>query len=206
MAIRGGYGMFYEHGNGNEANSESLENSPPLAYAAQQNNIVGYTAIGGASGSVAPQFPLGVTAIPTQARWPYVQQWHFDIQREIARSTVATVSYVGSKGTRLTRLNDLNQLHPTFSSQNPFKQGETYQGSAVDCAANPDAYGVPQGATTPSGVPVPYVAGVNGGPPSGPAVNLAVAEGCVGAGADPFRPYPGYGDITNCLLYTSRCV
>jgi len=197
MAIRGGYGMFYEHGNGNEANSESLENSPPLAYAAQQNNIVGYTAIGGASGSAAPQFPLGVTSIPTKARWPYVQQWHFDIQREIARSTVATVSYVGSKGTRLTRLNDLNQLHPTFSSQNPFKQGETYQGSAVDCAANPDAYGVPQGATTPSGVPVPYVAGVNGGPPSGPAVNLAVAEGCVGAGADPFRPYPGYGDITN---------
>jgi|CZKK01.1.fsa_nt_gi hypothetical protein len=196
MAVRAGYGMFYEHGNGNEANSESLENSPPLAYAAQQNNIVGYPNIG-VTGTAAPQFPLGVTAIPTKARYPYVQQWHFDIQQEIARSTVATVSYVGSKGTHLTRETDLNQLQPTPAALNPFKKGETYQGSSTDCAANPDGYGVPTTATTPSGVLVPYIAGVNGGPPSGPAVNLAVAEGCVGAGPDPFRPYPGYGDIAN---------
>ncbi len=30
MAIRGGYGIFYEHTNGNEGNSESLEGSAPL--------------------------------------------------------------------------------------------------------------------------------------------------------------------------------
>jgi Carboxypeptidase regulatory-like domain len=40
-AVRGGYGIFYEHGNGNENGTESLENSPPLAFAAQQNNIPG---------------------------------------------------------------------------------------------------------------------------------------------------------------------
>jgi carboxypeptidase family protein len=194
-AIRGGYGMFYEHGNGNEANSESLENSPPLAYAAQQNNIVGYPNIGGVGGTAAPQFPLGVNAVPTKAQWPYVQQWHFDIEHDVARNTIATISYVGSKGTHLTRQTDLNQLHPTPSSQNPYKAGESFTGN--ECGQNPDAYGVPQSATTPSGVPIPYVAGVNGGPPSGPAVNVAVAEGCVGAGADPFRPYPGYGDISN---------
>jgi hypothetical protein len=61
----------------------------------------------------------------------------------------------------------------------------------------PDKYGVPTQALTPSGVLIPYTAGVNGGPPSGPAVNVAVAQGCVGAGADPFRPFPGYGDISN---------
>jgi len=195
MAIRAGYGMFYEHGNGNEANTESLENSPPLAYAAQQNNIVGYPNIGGSGGTAAPQFPLGVTAVPTQAKFPYVQQWHFDIQQEIARSTVATVSYVGSKGTHLTRQTDLNQLRPVPASSNPFKQGETYQGASVDCAGTTDpfGYGVPTNATTPSGVPVSYT--VVNGLPSGPAVNLAVAEGCSSAGADPFRPYPGYGDI-----------
>ncbi len=191
MAIRGGYGMFFEHGNGNEANSESLENSPPLAYAAQQNNIVGYTNIGG--GTAAPQFPLSVTAVPTTAQFPYVQQWHFDFQREFARSTVATVSYVGSKGTHLTRQTDLNQLRP--AAVNPYKAGETFTGA--ECSQNPDAYGVPQSATTPSGVAIPYLAGVNGGPPSGAAVNVAVAQGCVGAGADPFRPYQGYGDIAN---------
>ncbi|HUA15583.1 MAG TPA: carboxypeptidase regulatory-like domain-containing protein [Verrucomicrobiae bacterium] len=189
-AVRGGYGIFYEHGNGNEANTESLENSPPAAYAAQQNNIVGYENIG--SGSSQPQFPLGVNAIPTKARWPYVQQWHLDLQHEIAPNTVATISYVGSKGTKLTRVTDLNQLYP--ASPNPYQAGETFTGN--ECGQNPDAYFVPQNATTPSGAAVPYNVGSNG-IPYGPAVNVAVAEGCVPAAADPFRPYPGYGDITN---------
>ncbi len=30
MAIRGGYGVFFEHTNGNEGNTESLEGSPPV--------------------------------------------------------------------------------------------------------------------------------------------------------------------------------
>ena len=189
-ALRGGYGIFFEHGNGNEANTESLENSPPLAYAAQQLNIVGYPNIG-VSGTSSPQYPLGVTAIPTKAQWPYVQQWHLDLQHELARSTVATISYVGSKGTRLTREVDLNQLYP--ANPNPYTFGQTFTGT--ECAANPDAYDVPQNAVTPSGVPIPYTPGVNGGPPSGPAVNVAVANSCVPAGADPFRPYPGYSSI-----------
>ncbi len=194
-AIRGGYGIFFEHGNGNEANTESLENSPPLAYAAQQLNIVGYSNIGG--GTAATQAPLSVNAIPTKAQWPYVQQWHLDLQHEIARDTVATISYVGSKGTRLTRVTDLNQLYPVAASANPFTAGQTFQGASTDCpAATADIYGVPTAATTPTGVAVGYNVGANG-IPYGPAVNLAVAEGCSTAGADPFRPYPGYGDISN---------
>jgi Carboxypeptidase regulatory-like domain len=189
-AIRGGYGIFFEHGNGNEANTESLENSPPLAYAAQQLNIQGYTNIG-VSGTASPQYPLGVTSIPTKAQWPYVQQWHLDLQRELARSTVATISYVGSKGTHLTRETDLNQLYP--ANPNPYTPGQTFTGT--ECNATLDNYFVPTNATTPSGVPIPYTPGVNGGPPSGPAVNVAVANGCVPAGADPFRPFPGYGSI-----------
>ena len=196
-AVRGGYGIFFEHGNGNEANTESLENSPPLAYAAQQNNIVGYTNIG--KGAAQPQFPLGVTAVPTKAQWPYVQQWHLDVQQELARNTIATVSYVGSKGTRLTRETDLNQLYP--ASPNPYTAGQTFTGS--ECSANPDSYFVPQNAVTPSGTPIPYKAGVNGGPPSGPAVNVAVANGCVPAGADPFRSYPGYGSIAHLQMASS---
>ena len=85
-----------EHANGNEGNTESLENSPPLANAVLQNNVFGYAAVGG--GTLGPQFPLTVNAIPTKAIWPYMQQWHLDIQRELVSNTVATVSYVGSKG------------------------------------------------------------------------------------------------------------
>jgi hypothetical protein len=167
-AIRAGYGIFFEHGNGNEANSESLENSPPLAYAAQQNNVVGYQNIGGG----ATQFPLSVNSIPTKAVWPYVQQWHLDIQHNIAQRTVATLSYVGSKGTHLNRLSNLNQIPSVPLSQNPYKPGEAI--GANDCSLG----------TTPSGVPITGQA----------LINLNVAA--CGANPDLYRPFPGYGDIS----------
>jgi Carboxypeptidase regulatory-like domain len=179
-AIRGGYGIFFEHGNGNEANSESLENSPPLAFAAQQNNIVGYQNIG-AGNTASTQLPLSVNSIQTKAVWPYVQQWHLDIQRDIARGTVATLSYVGSKGTHLNRVSNLNQLHPIPSSQNPYKVGEPIGGS--DCGTAFDANHVPTAAKTPSGVLVTGQA----------AIQLGISA--CGTNADLFRPFPGYGDI-----------
>jgi len=176
-AIRGGYGIFFEHANGNEGNTESLENSPPLANAAQRNNIMGY-----AASAQQVQLPLSVNAIPTKARWPYVQQWHFDVQHEIVRNTVATVSYVGSKGTHLNRQTDLNQLRAVPLSQNPYKLGEPI-GGGVDANGNPlhDDCGT---LTTPSGVPVTGQA----------AINLQVE---CGTNPDPFRPFVGYGDIAH---------
>jgi hypothetical protein len=194
-AIRGGYGIFFEHANGNEGNTESLENSPPLANAEQRNNISGYTG----SGQAQAQLPLSVNAIPTKAVWPYVQQWHFDVQHEIVRSTVATVSYVGSKGTHLNRQTDLNQLRAVSLSENPYKPGETY--GANDCGTNvgTDQFGVPVDGFTPSGVSIPY-----GGPGVlSPAVNVGIAA--CGTNPDPFRPFPGYGDIAH-LEYKASSV
>ena len=203
-AIRGGYGIFYEHTNGNEASTESLEGSPPGAVTTQQLYISGYTNIGGTGGAAAQVFPLNVTSIPTKTFWPNMQQWHFDVQHDIAHNTVATVSYVGSKGTHLTRQSDLNQLYPTPLSQDPYKPGEAItsnpNGNSPDCGANFDTYGVPMNGMTPSGVAVPYA--TNGaGLPVGPAVNLGVAA--CGTLADPLRPYPGYGSITYMQLESS---
>ena len=194
-AIRGGYGIFFEHANGNEGNTESLENSPPLANAVQQNNIIGpagpsgaptsgYPLIGTSAGQPAQQLPLSVNAVPTKAVWPYMQQWHFDVQQEVLRNTVATVSYVGSKGTHLNRQTNLNQLHPLPLSQNPYKPGEPIGGTdpnnpTDDCNTF----------TTPSGVALTGQA----------AINLAVA---CGADASPFRNFLGYGDI-NHLEYAA---
>ncbi|MHB8736246.1 MAG: outer membrane beta-barrel protein, partial [Terriglobales bacterium] len=76
-AIRGGYGVFFEHTNGNEGNTESLEGSAPLVLSPTAFNIVGYGNIGAGGGNLL--FPLGVTAIPGRAIWPYVQQWHLDL-------------------------------------------------------------------------------------------------------------------------------
>jgi len=195
-AIRGGYGIFFEHANGNEGNTESLENSPPLANAAQRNNIIGYSG----SGQAQAQLPLTVNAIPTKAKWPYIQQWHFDVQHEIVRNTVATVSYVGSKGTHLNRQTDLNQLRSV--SQNPYNPGEaispeiTYPDGTTassDCGPTDpstgtffqNSFGVPTQGSTGSGAPIQGSA----------AVNLGIAA--CGTNPDPFRPFPGYGDIAH---------
>ena len=182
-AIRGGYGVFFEHTNGNEANTESLENSPPLATTSQQLFIQGYANIGSSGGTLSPVFPLSVTAVPTKAIWPYVQQWHLDIQHEVLRNTVLTASYVGSKGTHLTRTSDLNQLQPLPLSLNPYKVGEALQ-TGIDPLTglpNHDDCGTQ---TTPSGAAITGQA----------AVNLSVA---CGADANPLRPFVGYASINH---------
>ena len=173
-ALRGGYGLFFDHSNGNEANAESLEGTPPLQQTLTQFNIVGpggtsgYTSIGGAG----LLFPQSVTAIETKALWPYVQQWNLDVEQELMPNTVATISYVGSKGTHLNLQSDLNQLQPIPAAQNPYVPGEAI--GPNDCATS----------TTPDGVPITGQA----------ATNLAVA--CF-TDPDPFRPFLGLSDITS---------
>ena len=191
-ALRAGYGIFYEHANGNEANTESLENSPPLAFAVTQNNIVGYQNIGAGLAGSAPIFPLSVISIPNTTTWPYIQQWHLDVQHELPGKVVATASYVGSKGTHLGRQLDINQLAPV--SQNPYTPGETF--GANDCN-NPDAFGVPQSGVTPNGAPISYAGlGV-----LSPAAHVGIAN--CGALADPFRTYKGYADVSRLQFAAS---
>ncbi len=46
-AIRGGYGIFFEHANGNEANTEGMEGqTSPLLQSSTQINVLGYQNIG----------------------------------------------------------------------------------------------------------------------------------------------------------------
>jgi hypothetical protein len=185
-AIRGGYGIFFEHTNGNEADTEALESSPPLVQVPTQYNIRGYTSIGPAAGSTPLLFPLSVVSIPDKAIWPYVQQWHFDIQHDVARNTVATISYVGSKGTHLGRKYELNQLHPVPASQNPYVQQGLGPISSADCASISESI-------NGSGQVIPS-ASVNGVPASQQvAAHLAIA--CA-VDVNPFLPFRGVGSIT----------
>ncbi len=127
-AVRGGYGIFFDHTNGEEANAENLEGTPPLVQEPTQFNIVGYNNVGG-QGLL---FPLSTISIPTQVIWPYVQQWHLDIQRDVVKNTIATISYVGSKGTHLTLIHELNQLAPVPASENPFLPGQPITDTICD--------------------------------------------------------------------------
>jgi hypothetical protein len=185
MAIRGGYGIFFEHTNGNEGNTESLEGSAPFALNASQFNVPGYTNIGGGGGTI-PFFPLGVTSIPNKAVWPYVQQWHLDVQKELPWNVVVTTSYVGSKGTHLTLESNTNQIFPVSGAANPYASGEVI--TAADCA--PEVASINTGAN----VPVPSTTS-SGAPITGQAAtNLFVA---CGGNPDPLRPnFPGFGRVT----------
>lgn len=168
-AIRGGYGIFYDHMNGDEVNTESLEGTPPLAQTPSVFNIVGYQNVGGTE----LNFPLGINALEGQIFWPYVQQWNLNVQHNIGANTVLSVAYVGSKGTHLTDERDLNQLMPVPLSENPFGPGQPI--ASALCTAGP-----------------PYV--VNGNTVTGEAaINLGVA---CGNDPNPYRPFIGYGNIT----------
>jgi hypothetical protein len=174
-AIRGGYGIFYEHLNGNEAIS-GLEGAPPGILNPTQYNVVGYTNLGGGGLSGT----TGITTYPDQMRWPYVQQWHLDVQHTVARNTVATVSYVGSKGTHLVWQRNINQLHPTPGDQNPFRSGQPLTDEQCGTVTNawlPNVSGVVNGQTLTGAI----------------AQNLAVA--CGSSPADPYRQYIGYSTI-----------
>ena len=147
-SIRGGYGVFFEHGTGNEANTGSLEANSPLVLTMAQNFPFGYSCIGGVGSgcSGAGAYPLNVSSIPTRTIWPYVQQWSLSVQRQLPKDMIATFAYVGSKGTHLTAELQMNQLAPPpigpdngiFLNGNPFAPHEpllTAVGfNAGDCA------------------------------------------------------------------------
>jgi len=202
MAIRGGYGIFFEHTNGNEANTESLEGSAPLVMRATQSNIAGgvgscganagggYTCIGGGAGAV-PVFPLSFNSIPNKVIWPYMQQWNLSIQKELPSHIILSAAYVGSKGTHLTIVNNLNQIPAIPASANPYTKGEP-----IVTAGDPNATGLPVNTVCPAS---DLTGGsVNGAAVSGQvALNLAVACGTVNS-VDAVRTrFPGNSNITS---------
>ena len=175
MSIRAAYGVFFDHTNGEEANAQNLEGTPPLVQEPTQYNVVGYTSVGG-EGLL---FPLSAISIPDRAQWPYVQQWHVDVQRDLIRNAVATISYVGSKGTHLTLQREFNQLPTLPASQNPFQPGQPITDEICGTGPGDDP-------TNPSFE-------VNGNTVTAPAaINLSVA---CGNDPNPFRPFFSLGNL-----------
>jgi hypothetical protein len=130
-SIRAGYGMFFEHGTGNEANTGSLEGSAGNSSAGGILDMTHFFPLNwgciGNAGTNCPQggtFPLNLTSIPSKAVWPYAQQWSFSVQRELPWNMLGTFAYVGSKGTHLTAELQVNQLVPVNSADNPFNPGQ----------------------------------------------------------------------------------
>jgi hypothetical protein len=209
-SIRAGYGIFFEHGTGDEANTGSLEASAPLVLNMTQPFPAGYACIGNfgstcnlseSTQATAPgAFPINVTSIPTQTPYSYSQQWSLSVQRELPRDFVVTVAYVGSKGTHLTLARQLNQLQPLSPALNPFALHEPFLlavpgGSTADCD---------NASTNPTAPVFILQNGISITPNNPASINIQVA--CQGESSNEslhptlpvtntFRPYPGLGEI-----------
>jgi len=167
-SIRAGYGLFWEHGTGYEANVGSLIGSAPLVLSETQSNIQGAVA---SSSSSAPAynannliglscqagttqcgsnsvpaggatFPLNVTSVPNKTVYSYTQQWSLSVQREVRKGMVGQLAYVGTKGTHLTAVSDLNQLQPLSNGLNPFASGQPITALVCNSGANYGAFSV----------------------------------------------------------------
>ena len=177
LSVRGGYGIFFEHTNGNESNSEALEGTAPVVQTPNQFNLTAYNQIGGAG----LEFPLSLFAIPTHAVWPYVQQYNLAVQGELPSHIVAQVAYVGSLGRHLPIRTELNQLQPLSSTAQPIRPWPGYFRRGLQSISGTAATG--------------YTGTVNSQPVSGTvATHLAIA---CGTSADPSRPFYGISGITN---------
>jgi hypothetical protein len=212
IAIRAGYGMFFEHGTSYEANTGSLIGSAPLTLSQTQLTPPSYQCIGAFGRLGTPcgsylqgdalnpvvggpiSFPINVTSIPQKAVYPYAQQWSLSVEQEVQKGLVATFAYVGSKGTHLTAVRDLNQVVPVDPAFNPYPVGRPVLWP-LDCSGgNGGRFELGGSASlNPNGGTV-----VSIGQPAWNNLNVA-CYGAPGFGTpfnpSVFRPYPTLGSI-----------
>jgi carboxypeptidase family protein/TonB-dependent receptor-like protein len=184
--VRTGYGIFYlpVDVRWNDAPHNLFINTFTQPWVASVNNL-----------GIVPQDPLsnpfptgivqpmgrnqalinvqgaGLSAALSKTPPPYVQQWNFDIQRQLPGNTLVDVAYAGSKGTHLP-------MHSQDLDQLPLQ--DLPGGSAGFTAAQ---------LTAP--VPNPFIGVVQSG-----GVSSCAAPPCTIPFARTLLPYPQFDDVS----------
>jgi hypothetical protein len=131
--IRGAYGISYDQFNREGGENLLAYNGPyiinstvnqvaPFAFSGSTQALCSGDNYTGCFRTVAQGYPTNFVAasnfntvlaqtryIPKSIPTGYVQSWHLDVQRELVKNTVFTVSYVGSHGVHIWALADYNQ-------------------------------------------------------------------------------------------------
>lgn len=131
-ALRAGYGISYlpatlnGGGGGSLPNTQGFTATPSFASADQGITPAFYLNSGFPQNFARPpfldpSFANGQTILfvpRDNGRLPYMQNWSFNVQRELPASIILDVAYSASKGTRLLADNifTLNQLNPRYLS------------------------------------------------------------------------------------------
>jgi hypothetical protein len=103
-AIRGGYGLFYDIGAG-EDSQEDGQGNPPSYFNPNGYNIVGYGNL-----IPGPVAPVGIGAWVQNGPNTSVQQFNLTVQHEFRGNNFLSVAYVGSLGNHLSRGPNINQV------------------------------------------------------------------------------------------------
>ena len=90
-----------------------------------------------------------VFAVDQHLRTPYVMNWNFNLQQQLAKDTVLQVAYVANHGVRLYSITDINQVNPN----SPLETDPTGQGNSpcelIYGGANCEGPGRPLNANCP---------------------------------------------------------
>lgn len=130
LVMRGGYGIYYDRISTRYANTQ-LFNYPYFSLPVAVVSPIVFTGLRNFSNPFFPvptpsQFPLngnipsplgnGISGVfvDPELKTPYVQQFNFGFQMELARNLLFDIGYVGNKGTNLLQVISPNQ--PTFNT------------------------------------------------------------------------------------------
>jgi hypothetical protein len=107
-AIRAGYGFAYDFPQVSNTYESPITTNPSSVQTITINNTTFQNVGGGTVAVSAAPPPLAGLGIPW--KMPYLQQFSFDVQRELPAKYIVAVGYFGSKGTNLVGGADINQV------------------------------------------------------------------------------------------------
>ncbi|HUA85819.1 MAG TPA: TonB-dependent receptor [Bryobacteraceae bacterium] len=139
--FRGGYGVFWDEKLLNILLTPAL--SPPfvvpLSFNPSSNGVPNINLANPYGGTSTPPVP-SATWLESPFKQGYVQQWSFNVQRQLPGDMGLTVGYVGSKGTHLDREYNANLPEPSPLFNQANRPYSNFAGLTVDSSAATSNY------------------------------------------------------------------
>jgi Carboxypeptidase regulatory-like domain len=140
--LRVGYGLLFDQPVTNAVSP--LTANPPFANPLAFNTAGATIPISNVGGSLSPTALGTVNMVNPNFRYPYVQSWNLNLQKEVTRTLGLMIGYFGSKGTHLRDATNFNQrsatgVRPfsTLSASSPIRPGATLSNiQQIDSGAN----------------------------------------------------------------------
>jgi hypothetical protein len=127
--LRGGFGVYYDAGNGNSSSAENIGAQAPVVLTSNSYNLPGYSAI--TPGALTPG---SIEYMPYNQKWSHMMQFSLGVQHQLSPNDLATLGFVGSLGRDLATESDFNQVPNGATTMNvPALAGTTGCDSSGNC-------------------------------------------------------------------------